>query len=257
MAKKQSHKESIIDQFTRQAVPFAQKPELSQKEALDLLIEATAVSGTDTVLDVACGPGIVACAFAEKGHHVTGIDITPAMIEQAKKRQTEKGLTNLSWLIGDISPLPFPDSSFSMVVTRFSFHHFIHPKAVLKEMVRVCKSGGTVMVADIALPPEKAAAFNVVEKMKDPSHTRALTEREFIETAREQGIQDIRTKFFKVEMELEAQLSASFPNPGDDEKIRRILRDDLGKDDIGYGAHLVGDAIHIAYPIMALVGKKL
>ena len=113
-----------------------------------------------------------------------------------------------------------------------------------------------VGVADIALPPEKADAFNKVEKLKDPSHTRALTEIDLLTMATELDIQDIRTRFFKVEMELEAQLKASFPNPGDDEKIRQMFRDDLGKDDLGFDAHIVGDEIHIAYPIMVLSGKK-
>ena len=123
-------------------------------------------------------------------------------------------------------------------------------------MVRVCSPGGTIMVADIALPVEKADEFNRVEKLKDPSHTRALTKIEFIEMAKQQVIQDIRTFYFKVEMELESQLKASFPNPGDGEKIRQTFRDDLGKDNLGFGARLEGDAIHIAYPIMVLVGKK-
>jgi len=256
MANQQEHIKSIIDQFTKQAVPFAQTPELSQKEAFDLLLESTGVTSTDTVLDVACGPGIVACEFAEKAQHVTGIDITPAMVEQAKKRQNEKKLSNLTWHLGDISPLPYSDNSFSMIITRFSFHHFNDPKAVLQEMIRVCKSGGTLMVADVALPPEKVDAYNRVEKLKDPSHTRALTEIEFMEMAVELGIQDIQTFFFRVEMELEAQLRSSFPNPGDEEIIRRMFREDLGKDNLGFGAHLVAGAIHIAYPIMVLKGKK-
>jgi ubiquinone/menaquinone biosynthesis C-methylase UbiE len=55
------------------------------------------VSDKDTVLDVACGSGIVSCAFAEVASHVTGIDITPAMLEQAQILAQQKNLANLSW----------------------------------------------------------------------------------------------------------------------------------------------------------------
>jgi hypothetical protein len=59
------------------------------------------------------------------------------MIEQAQARQRAKGLTNLTWLIGDAVPLLFPDASFSVVVTLY----FLDPKAVLAEMGRVCQAG--------------------------------------------------------------------------------------------------------------------
>ena len=57
-----------------------------------------------------------------------------------------KGLSNLTWKVGDILPLPFVDEPFSLVLSRYSFHHFLDPKAVLSEMIRVCRPGGRVMV---------------------------------------------------------------------------------------------------------------
>jgi len=74
--------------------------------------------------------------------------------------------------------------------------------------------------------------------------------------ALEVGLQEVRTGYHKVEMELESQIKASFPNPGDDEKIRQIFREDLGKDALGVRAHLRGEEIWFAYPILVLVGKK-
>jgi ubiquinone/menaquinone biosynthesis C-methylase UbiE len=104
----------------------------------DLIRAAAEVRAEDTVLDVACGPGLMACAFAAVAGHVTGIDLTPAMIKRAKILQESKALPNLSWRIGDVLPLPFADAAFSLVFTRYSFHHLPDPKAVLAEMVRVC-----------------------------------------------------------------------------------------------------------------------
>jgi ubiquinone/menaquinone biosynthesis C-methylase UbiE len=60
----------------------------------------------DTVLDVACGSGLVSCQLARVVHHITGIDITPAMIEQANLLRQEKNLHNIKYEIGDVSHLP-------------------------------------------------------------------------------------------------------------------------------------------------------
>lgn len=85
------HQASIIEQFTRQAGPFADMPEHSQESAFRLMLESTVVTSCDTVLDVACGPGLVACAFAARAAQVTGIDITPAMIDKARRSKGTKG----------------------------------------------------------------------------------------------------------------------------------------------------------------------
>jgi len=93
MADDRDHREKILDQFSRQAIPFAELPE--HMDSMEMLMEMTSVTDADTVLDVACGPGLVACEFAMKAKHVTGIDITPAMIEGARRLQKEKGLSNV------------------------------------------------------------------------------------------------------------------------------------------------------------------
>ena len=252
----EKHQAAIIEQFTRQAVPFSNQPAHSQESFINLMLAMSGVGPRDNVLDVACGPGLVACAFATRAKHVTGIDLTPAMIERAKQIQQERQLTNLTWRTGNVLPLPFPDASFSLVITRYTFHHFIDPKAVFAEMVRVCANGGRVLVADIALPPEKRRAFDRMEKLRDPSHTSHLTPAEFLQMAGELKLRDIRSQFIKSERNLEAHLAASFPAPGDDAKIRKIFRDDIGKDELGLGAHWQGNEIHFAYPLIIMVGKK-
>ncbi|MFA5183439.1 MAG: methyltransferase domain-containing protein [Syntrophales bacterium] len=254
--KAEKHQAAILDQFSRQAVPFSQQPAHSQEAFLNLMIEISGVGLDDTVLDVACGPGIVACAFAARAKQVTGIDLTPAMITQAKALQREKGLRNLTWRVGNVLPLPFSDACFSVVVTRYTFHHFLDPGAVFGEMVRVCQPGGRVLVADTAIAPEKRDFFDMEEKLRDPSHTRALTPAEFLQMAKEQGLREVSTKFIRSERNLESHLKASFPNPGDDEKIRQLFREDIGKDHLGLGAHWQGGEIHFAYPIIILSGRK-
>ena len=131
------HREQILDQFTRQAVPFSSAPAIRNQEALNRIVELAGAGPEDTVLDVACGPGLLVCAFARVVRHATGIDLTPAMLEQARELQRQQGLLNITWRLGDVLPLPYEDGEFSIVSARFAFHHFLNPLAVLKEMRRV------------------------------------------------------------------------------------------------------------------------
>lgn len=249
-----THQEEIVDQFTRQAIPFTQVP--GHLDAIGVLLEMSRAGGADTVLDVACGPGMVACEFARRCKHVTGIDITPAMIAQAEKRQLEQGLANLNWRVGDVLPLPYPDNTFSLVITRYSFHHFPEPRQVLAEMIRVCRPGGRVLVADVAIEPEKGAAYDRMEIMRDPSHTHALTTVEFNALFTGTGLRDCARSRYDVEIELEAQLRASFPKPGDAERLREMITSDVGINRLGIDVQRAGEALVYRVPIGVFVGTK-
>ncbi|MGE4544296.1 MAG: class I SAM-dependent methyltransferase [Pedobacter sp.] len=248
------HRAGIIDQFSRQAIPFTRVP--GHLDAIGLLMEMAQVTGTDSVLDVACGPGLVACEFAKQADHVTGIDITPAMIEQARNLQREKSLANLTWTVGDALPLPWPDNSFSLVITRYSFHHFLQPAAVIAEMVRVCMPGGRVLVADVAVEADKSEAYDRMERMRDPSHTHALTEEEFDALFQQAGLRDCRRTSYGVEIELESQLRASFPRSGDKQNLRRMITADIGLNRLGIKPCRENGMVVYTVPIAVLVGTK-
>lgn len=249
------HKRLILDQFTRQAVPFAERHALSGEEANRLLIDLAAVGPEDEVLDVGCGPGIVACALAAVARHVTGIDLTPAMIEQAKAKQQGLGLDNLTWVVGDAVPLPFADRSYSVVVSRYAFHHVLHPRAVFAEMARVTRPGGRVAVIDVyTTSPEQAEAYNRVERWRDPSHVRALSLNELTGLFRDAGLSDVRTAFYGVPVTLEGVLAASFPNPGDADKVGEAFANDIGVNRLGVGATRRDGDIHFTFPTVIVAG---
>ena len=251
-----THEQSILDQFTRQAIPFSTSPSIKDEIALNLLIQASGAGPGDTVLDVACGPGLVVCAFAKVVAHATGIDITPAMLDRARQLQQEKGLTNVTWKQGDVLSLPFPDASFSIVTSRFAFHHILDPLAVLGEMKRVCKPGGKVVVADSAPAPDKADAFNAVEKLRDPSHVRALPLAELRSLFTRQALPEPRHTPYRLESDLESLLARSFPNPGDDGKIRARFRQSVEDDSLGIAARREGDLVIYGYPVAILVADR-
>ena len=250
-----THQDLIRDQFTKQAIPFATAPGIKDEEALTLVVNFTGAGPDDTVLDVACGPGLVVCAFARVVRHATGIDLVPAMIEQARVLQQQKGMTNVSWQVSDVLPLPYPDAAFSIVTSRYAFHHFLDPKAVLAEMKRVCRPGGKIVVIDvIASPdPEKAAAYNRMEKLRDPSHVRGLPLTELAMLFQQITLPAPRKTFYRLEGEVEGLIQRSFPNSGDADKIRQMFVDALADDGLGMDVRRQGNSIRFAYPIAVLV----
>jgi ubiquinone/menaquinone biosynthesis C-methylase UbiE len=253
-----THQDLILDQFTKQAIPFATAPGIQDEEALNLVVNFAGAGPNDTVLDVACGPGLVVCAFAQVVRHATGIDLTPAMIERARALQQEKRLSNVTWQIGDVLPLPYADALFSLVTSRYAFHHFLDPGAVLAEMQRVCAPGGKVMVIDVTASPdpEKAAAYNRMEKLRDPSHVRGLALSELVALFERAALPAPRKTFYRLEADLDDTLQRSFPNPGDADTIRRMFFDALDNDGLGMNVRRDGDRIRFAYPIAVLCAEK-
>jgi ubiquinone/menaquinone biosynthesis C-methylase UbiE len=250
------HQDLILDQFTRQAIPFSTSTGIKDEAALRLVVDFVGAGPDDTALDVACGGGLIVCAFAQHVRHATGVDVTPAMLEQARKLQASKGLTNVTWQLGDVRQLPYPDGSFTIVTSRFAFHHFLDPLAVLHEMKRVCAPGGRVAVIDSAPARDKADAFNRMEVVRDPSHVRAMTLDELRALYRSAGLGEPRVTGYRLEGELEALIARSFPKPGDDETLRRIFRGSIANDDLGIGARWVEGTIHYGYPVAVLVADR-
>ena len=90
------------------------------------------------------------------------------MIEQANLLRQEKNLCNIKYEIGDVTHLPYGDESFSIVITRYSFHHLAHPYSVLSEMKRVSIPKGRVVVIDDTPASDRVDMYNYVEKLHDP-----------------------------------------------------------------------------------------
>ncbi|MBI4908351.1 MAG: methyltransferase domain-containing protein [Acidobacteria bacterium] len=244
-----THGERILDQFTRQAVPFATAPAIRNEQALDRIVTIVNSAPTDTVLDVACGPGLLVCAFAPRVQHVTGIDITPAMLDQARQLQQQRALTNITWCHGNVESLPFPDAHFTIVASRFAIHHMQNPMRVIEEMHRVCTPGGQIVIADSAPAANRADAFNQLERLRDPSHVRAFPMKELSQMIRAAGFSKPITDFYRLESELDNLLSRSFPNQGDANRIREMIAASLDGDTFDMAAHRREGKLYVSFPV--------
>jgi SAM-dependent methyltransferase len=253
-----NHQELILDQFTRQATVFSTAPSITDEEALGMITTAARPAPADRLLDVACGPGLVVCAFAPHVREAIGIDMTPAMLERAGKLAADKGVANVAWHRGDVYALPYDDGSFTIVTTRFSCHHFHHPAAVLREMVRVCAPGGRIVVVDdyASEDPAKGAEFNRLEKLRDPSHSRALSLTELKGLFGAVGLPDPDATFYELRGDVPGLLARSFPNPGDDLEIIEMFKASAADDRLGVPVRLDGSNIYYAYPVAILAATR-
>ncbi|MBV8888302.1 MAG: methyltransferase domain-containing protein [Alphaproteobacteria bacterium] len=253
-----THQGLILDQFTRQATPFSTAAPIGDENALRMIIAASRPGPEDRVLDVACGGGIVVCALAPLVRDATGIDMTPAMLDRARTLAAGKGLANVAWRQGDVAELPFDNASFTIVVTRFSVHHFPEPARVLREMARVCAPGGRIVVIDThaSADPARAAAFNRLERLRDPSHVRALNLAELKALFAAADLPEPQVTFYELRDEVRNLLARSFPNPGDEAAIIDMFRASASDDRLGIPVRLDGDAIHYAYPVAILAAQR-
>jgi SAM-dependent methyltransferase len=111
------------------------------------LVRFAKVHGGQSVLDVGTGTGVVAITARLLGAKVTGLDLTPALLAQAKESAAVAGLDDIVWHEGDAEALPFPDSTFDVVLSQFG--HMFAPRhdVAVNEMLRVLKPGGTIAFA--------------------------------------------------------------------------------------------------------------
>ena len=115
------------------------------------LVKHAGIRAGQRVLDVACGTGVVSVTAARLGAHVTGLDLTPQLLEQAREN-ARIAAVEIDWREGDVEQLPFADSNFDVVTSQFGHIFAPRPELAIAEMLRVLKSGGTIAFS--TWPPE-------------------------------------------------------------------------------------------------------
>jgi SAM-dependent methyltransferase len=184
--------------------------------------------------------------------------MTPAMLDRARAVAAEKGVQNVAWREGDVAALPYPDAIFTIVTSRFAVHHFPDPAAVLREMVRVCAPGGRIVVADTCASPEpaKAERFNRLEKLRDPSHVRALPLAELLGLFEETGLGEPDMTRSELRDTVDNLLARSFPNPDDAPKIRAMFAAAAEDDSLGIPVRRASSGLEYAYPVAILMARR-
>ncbi len=253
------HKDTVREEFTKQADAYAATSSIADPDRVARLVQAIDPSAEARVLEVATGPGYVALRFADLCREVVGLDLTPAPLAIAKRQARERGLDNVRFQVGDAEHLPFGDEEFDVVVCRFAFHHFANPTKVLGEMVRVCRPGGTVGVEDLVVSehPDRGAYQNRFERLRDRSHTQALSLSELVRLFTSAGLEMERVYTDVLTPEVERWLANAQTPPDIAAEARAMIERDAAQDLSGARPFYRNGSLYFTQHSGALVGRRL
>ena len=252
----QEHHDAIRAEFKKQAANWA-RDEISPQ--LLWVVEHLRLQLDFAVLDVAAGSGLLSRAIAPYVKSVVALDITPEMLAQGRNEAGREGLTNIGFEQGTAEALPYAGNSFDMVVTRFSVHHFKSPDVVLGEMLRVCRVGGSLVVIDIVAPEDEglAARYNQVERLRDSTHTQALSPGGLKKLIEETGVEIVNYYSLEVENSLDDWLDFTDTDVNRRWQITNLLQRELvGLGETGMRPFLSGDKIMFRHTWGIVVGEK-
>ncbi len=170
-------KQSIHDQFGRAAARYKTSQVHATGEDLVRIAKLAQQHNAPSALDAGCGAGHASVAIAPYSRRVVALDLTPHMLEQVNQLAAERGFSHIETRQGDVEQIPFADSSFDLVVSRYSAHHWPHPLTALQECQRVLKPGGRFILSDIIAPeaPAHDTFLQAFELLRDASHVRDHT----------------------------------------------------------------------------------
>lgn len=182
-------KEQVAAQFGVAAEAYKTSAVHASGADLARMVEIAALQGNERVLDAGCGAGHTALAFARVTQSVVAVDLSAEMLGAAQSLAHERGLFNLTYRQGDVEALPASDGEFDLVVSRYSAHHWPHPQQALREIRRVLKPGGRFILSDIVSYEEFTADsyLQTIEVLRDPSHVRDHTARQWVGMMEEAG----------------------------------------------------------------------
>lgn len=170
----------VRDSFSRVAVNYTRSSFHTAPDRLQEVLELAQAKPGDLVLDVATGTGNTALALATHVRRVIGVDVTRAMLDQARRVAAERGIANVDWVMGDALRLPFQDATFDLYTVRAAPHHFADMHVFMAEAFRVLRPGRHAIFIDCAPPLPARDVLHEVELRRDPSHVLSLTVEEWV-----------------------------------------------------------------------------
>ena len=185
------HEHVVQRQFGEQANAYLSSSVHAQGSEFALLQAAVAGRSDARVLDLGCGAGHVSFHVAPSVAEVVAYDLSEQMLEVVGQAADARELSNLRTVQGAAEDLPFADSEFDFVFSRYSAHHWSDLGLALREARRVLKPGGVAAFIDVMSPgtPLLDTHLQTVEVLRDSSHVRDYSCAEWLRQVGEAGLQ--------------------------------------------------------------------
>ncbi|HEV2014405.1 MAG TPA: class I SAM-dependent methyltransferase [Candidatus Dormibacteraeota bacterium] len=189
---------------------------------LELVVEFAAPTGRERVLDIGTGAGHTALALAPRVSSVVVTDPVDAMLATARRLFQEAGLSNAEFVRASAERLPFAVASFDIVTTRLAAHHFDDVALAMREVARVLRPGGIFIFIDSLAPedPQSAAYQDEVETLRDPTHRRIYTQREWIAFCEQARFRTEKTEVVRKAHDFEPWLERGGEDAATQQRVR-------------------------------------
>jgi ubiquinone/menaquinone biosynthesis C-methylase UbiE len=243
--------------FGAAASSYASSPIHASGPDLEAMLSAAGNCAGSRVLDVGCGAGHTALAFAPHASEVIAVDLTQAMLDTAHTLAQQRGLTNLAYEIAAAEALPYEDGRFDLVTSRFCAHHYADPARATEQAARVLAPGGRYLLVDTlaADDPAQDTYLNALELLRDPSHVRNHTRAQWQRWFEQAGLGFEFVATFPLRIEFEPWVERIGTSAQARSMLRTLLQD--APDEIRAALDLRRDGGHDFTQHAALmVGRK-
>ena len=251
--------EKIRESFTLQAKNFeSSSMNFSKKEYLDYTVKCMNLNPNDEVLEAAAGTCACGRSIAPFVKSVTCYDATKAMLDVGRREAANSNLNNINFIEGLVEDMPFKKGEFDIVISRLAFHHFSNIESAFKEMARVVKENGKLVIIDMEAASEELREIeDNIETMRDMSHVKNISKDEFLALYKGYGFNVTMAESTPILVSLDAWFELT-KTPDDTRKeITDMMMDEInGKSKTGFKPSLKDGEIYFWQRWLLVIGEK-
>ena len=221
-----THENAVLDQFDPRASVYLASPVHATGPDLERAKELAGdvVQRQAAMLDVGCGAGHLSFALAAGFARVVAADPSPSMLATVGTAAAERGLPQIETRQASAGALPFGDASFLLVASRYSAHHWRDVRGALRELRRVAKPGGYLLIIDVlgCSTPLADTHLQAMELLRDPSHVRNLSPDEWRAALDGAGFRIVEAADWATRLEFRSWIERMRTPPESVAAIRRL-----------------------------------
>ncbi len=254
---------SLVRQvYGRVSAAEAMQGDTGREQRLRHLLKFAALPSGMRLIDVGTGNGRLAMLLAEEGaSEVVGIDASPVLLEAAeylRLRNPSPAMPRVSFRLAPAHRIPFKNEGFDAIVCRLLLHHSTKPEAILRELARLLKPGGLLILADLlsADDPVKRATQNTIEARRNPSHIAARSADQYRKLVIGAGLAIENELASTFDRDLEEWLTDLQSDPASRNAVREMIEAGLETNATGYNARRQGNKLVIDLRIFYLKASK-
>ena len=249
----------IHKSFTTQAQKYENwNKTFSKQEYFNYIIRCMNLKMSNYVLETAagtCGFGRSVAPFVKS---VICLDATTAMLDVGKKEAVKNGIRNMKFINGYIEEIPFEEHHFDIVLNCLAFHHFTDMERPFSEMNRVLKKGGQLIIVDMEAAEEDLRNIeDKIERMRDPSHVKNLSQVELLTLYEKHGYKITKKESTIIPVLLSSWLELTNTHDNVRKEIEDMMQVELKKGNpTGFRPYLQDGEIYFEQRWVLFIGKK-